>query len=283
MEHVRWTARPDLHNPVVIVAFEGWNDAGDAASNAARFLADRWDAEAFATIDPEDFFDFTSTRPQVSMDEEGIRQIEWPVTTFASTTIPGTSTDVMIVIGTEPQLRWRTFCQQITSVAATYDSPMVVTLGALLAEVAHSRPVSVIGTAYDPEVVERLQLRPSTYEGPTGIVGVLHAACRDTGLQSAALWAAVPTYVPGAPSPKAALALVERTAQLLEVAVMTTDLEIASASYERQVSELVEADDETSAYVASLEARHDDEDDLFPSGTSLVEEVERFLRERPRE
>jgi proteasome assembly chaperone (PAC2) family protein len=280
MEHVDWIARPELRTPVVIAAFEGWNDAGDAASTAARFLADRWEATPFATIDPEEFFDFTSTRPQVSLDDDGARQIDWPQTTLHAATIPGTSTDVIILVGTEPQLRWRTFCRQITDVAAGYQARMVITLGALLAEVAHSRPVSVIGTAYDPEVVERFDMRQSTYEGPTGIVGVLHSACHDAGLTSAALWAAVPTYVPGAPSPKAALALVERSAQLLDVWLPTTDLEIASASYERQVSELVESDEETAAYVASLEQRHD-EDDTFPTGASLVEEVERFLRERP--
>jgi proteasome assembly chaperone (PAC2) family protein len=280
MDHVRWTARPELEQPVLIAAFEGWNDAGDAASTAARYLAERWDATPFATIDPEEFFDFTSTRPMVAMDDEGMRRIEWPETTLSAATIPGTTSDVIILQGSEPQLRWRTFCAEITEVAVAYDARLVITLGALLAEVAHSRPVSVIGTAYDPAVVERLELRPSTYEGPTGIVGVLHAACRDAGLTSAALWAAVPTYVPGAPSPKAALALVERMATMLDAGVITTDLEIASASYERQVSELVEADDETASYVASLEERHDN-DDAFPTGTSLVEEVERFLRERP--
>jgi proteasome assembly chaperone (PAC2) family protein len=280
MEHVQWMARPELAQPVVIAAFEGWNDAGDAASTAARFLGERWGATEFATLSSEEFFDFTSTRPQVRMDDNDVRVVDWPDTTLSAATIPGTTTDVVVVLGHEPQLRWKTFCQQIIDVAVAYEARLVITLGALLAEVAHSRPVSVIGTAYDPAVVERLELRPSSYEGPTGIVGVLHAACRDAGLTSAALWAAVPTYVPGAPSPKAALALVERVGQLLDAPVLTTDLEIASASYERQVTELVEADDETASYVASLEERHD-HDDEFPTGTSLVEEVERFLRERP--
>lgn len=280
MDHVRWTSRPHLESPVVIAAFEGWNDAGDAASTAARYLVDRWDAEAFGEVDPEEFFDFTSTRPQVRIDEGGQREIVWPSTDLFAATMPGDAGDALIVLGVEPQLRWRTFCAQLTDVAQAVQARLVVVLGALLAEVPHSRPTQVVGTAYDPEIVSTLGLQPSSYEGPTGIVGVLHAACRETGLPSASLWATVPSYVPGAPSPKAALALVERLGTLLSVWVPTTDLEIASASYERQVTELVDSDEETSDYVTALEQRHDEDDD-FPTGTSIVEEVERFLRERP--
>jgi proteasome assembly chaperone (PAC2) family protein len=279
VEHVRFTSHPRLERPVVIAAFEGWNDAGDAATVAARFLRDRWNAVTFADIDPEDFFDFTSTRPNVRLDGEQQREIVWPANEFSGGHIDGTSTDVLLLIGTEPQLRWRTFCDQITGLALRYEARMIVTLGALLAEVAHSRPVSVVGTSFDPKIVRDLALRPSRYEGPTGIVGVLHDACRRARLPSASLWAAVPTYVPGAPSPKAALALVEHTAHLLQVGVSTTELEIASASYERQINELVAADDETAEYVARLEERHDDDDD-FPTGDSLIEEVERFLRDQ---
>jgi predicted ATP-grasp superfamily ATP-dependent carboligase len=282
MEHVRWTNRPALHSPVVIAAFEGWNDAGDAASTAARYLAERWDAEEFGEIDPEEFFDFTSTRPQVRLDDEGHREIIWPTTDLYAATMPGDAGDAVVVIGAEPQLRWRTFCAELTDVASAVGARLVVVLGALLAEVPHSRPVPVVGTAHDAVLTAELGLQPSSYEGPTGIVGVLHAACRDAGLPSASLWATVPSYVPGAPSPKATLALVERTCALLGVWVPTTDLEIASASYERQVSELVESDEETAGYVTSLEERHDAGDE-FPSPASLVEEVERFLREGPAE
>ena len=286
MDHVRWSERPSLDRPVLICAFEGWNDAGDASTTAARYLKDRWDGRPVADIDPEEFFDFSSTRPQVRLDEGMQRAIDWPTNELFAATLPGSGADVLLLIGNEPQLRWRTFCRQVTDVAAGFDARLVVTLGALLADVAHSRPVSVIGTAYDPSVVSRLRLRPSTYEGPTGIVGVLHAACRDAGIPSASLWAAVPTYVPAAPSPKAALALVERTAALLDVGVMTTDLEIASASYERQVSELVAADEDTADYVRRLEEHADEDDDAVPpleeqDVDDLVEDIERFLRDRP--
>lgn len=276
MAHLRWTDRPTLDRPVVIAAFEGWNDAGDAASSAIRWFGDRWDADPFADIDPEEFFDFTSTRPEVRR-EDGVRVIDWPLNEFSAGRLPDSGRDVILLQGVEPQLKWRTFCDLVIEVAETYDAAMVVTLGALLAEVPHSRPVNIAGTAYDREVVERLGLAQSTYEGPTGIVGVLHARCRDRGLTSASLWATVPTYVPGSPSPKATLALVEKTAALLDVGVITTDLEIAAASYERQINELVEDDDETQAYVAALEQRHDEGDD---EPADLIEEVERFLRDQ---
>jgi predicted ATP-grasp superfamily ATP-dependent carboligase len=188
--------------------------------------------------------------------------------------------DAVVVLGTEPHLRWRTFCDQVVGVARALDARMVLTLGALLAEVPHTRPTSVIGTAQDSTLIDRLGLQRSTYEGPTGIVGVLQAACTKAGVGAASLWAAVPAYVPGAPSPKAALALVERIAELLEVPVLTTDLEIASASYERQVSEVVAGDEEMREYVERMEERYDADDDV-PAVDSLVEEVERFLRDQP--
>ena len=280
MEHVRWTARPELRTPVVIAAFEGWNDAGDAATTAARYLVDRWEAELVADVDPEEFYDFTSTRPQVRLDDEGLRQIDWPATEIHAATIPGTDTDVMIILGTEPQLRWRTYTGELTQIAVESHARLCITLGALLAEVPHTRPTPVVGTAYEPDVVAGLDLRPSSYEGPTGIVGVLHDAWRRAGLRSASLWATVPSYVPGAPSPKAALALIEHTAAMLDTWVATTDLEIAAASYERQVSELVDADEETATYVTALEERHDDEPGILPSAETIAEEVERFLRDQ---
>ncbi len=280
MEHVRWKARPELREPVVIAAFEGWNDAGDAASTAARYLVDRWDATLVADIDPEEFYEFTTTRPHVRLDDEGRRQIDWPETALYAATIPDTETDVLIVVGTEPQLRWRTYTGELTEIAVSYKARLCVTLGALLAEVPHTRPTAVVGTAYEPDVVAGLDLQPSSYEGPTGIVGVLHDAWRGAGLRSASLWATVPSYVPGAPSPKAALALIERTATMLETWVATSDLEIASAAYERQVSELVDADEETATYVSSLERRHDDDPGPLPSAETIAEEVERFLREQ---
>jgi len=261
----------------VVVAFEGWNDAGDAASSAVRWFSDRWDATPFADIDPEVFYDFTSTRPEVRI-EDDVRVIDWPSNEFSSTSLPGSGRHVVFLHGVEPQLRWRTFADQVLEVAEALDASMVVTLGALLAEVPHSRPVGVVGTAYDEDVVARLGLTPSQYQGPTGIVGVLHDRCRTAGIESASLWATVPTYVPGAPSPKATLALVEKTAELLGEGVITTDLEIAAASYERQIDELVDDDEETQAYVAALEQHHDEQLKV-PEPGELAEEVERFLRE----
>ena len=281
MPHLVRTGTPVLRSPVVIAAFEGWNDAGDAATFAAKFLAERWGATTFATIDPEDFFDFTSTRPHVRLDENNMREIVWPETTLSSTSVPDRDLDVIFVVGSEPQLRWRTFCNEIVTVAQDHGARLVVTLGALLAEVPHSRPVSIVGTAYDPELVARLGLTPSTYQGPTGIVGVLHDAFRRAGVPSASLWAAVPTYVPSAPSPKAALALVERVTELLSAPVSTTDLEIASASYERQIDSLVADDDDTAEYVSRLEEAADDTPMAEEPHGDLIAEVERFLRENP--
>ena len=264
----------------MIAAFEGWNDAGDAASTAARYLIDRWDLDLVADVDPEEFYDFTSTRPEVRLDDDGLREIVWPATEIHTGTIPGGDQDVLLIVGTEPQVRWRTYCDQLTAVAQDQGARLCVTLGALLAEVPHTRPTPIVGTAYEPGVVAGLELQPSRYEGPTGIVGVLHDAWRRAGLRSASLWATVPAYVPGAPSPKAALALVERASALLQTWVPTTDLEIASAAYERQVSELVDADEETATYVASLEVRHDVDPGVLPSADDIAEEVERFLREQ---
>jgi proteasome assembly chaperone (PAC2) family protein len=280
MEPLTWSDRPQLQRPVVVAAFEGWNDAGDAATTAARWLRDRWAPEPLATIDPEDFFDFTATRPQVQLDDGLTRRIVWPATD--ATWGAGTGTDAIVVVGHEPHLRWRTYCEQIVRVAQAYDARLVLTLGALLAEVPHTAPVSVIGTAADEALIERFHLRRSTYEGPTGIVGVLQDACARAGIPAASLWASVPAYVPGAPSPKAALALVERAAEVVSVGVVTTDLEIASASYERQVSEVVADDDEMREYVSHLEARYEGavDDEAGPSPASLVEEVERFLRDQ---
>jgi proteasome assembly chaperone (PAC2) family protein len=275
VEHIRWTRRPALHEPVLIAAFSGWNDAGDAATGAVRYLVDHYDAELFAHLDAEEFFDFTATRPHVGLDDDGQRSITWPSTELHTATLPG-GQDVILVIGTEPHLRWRTFCQEIIEVAKSMGCRQLVTLGALVAAVPHSRPVRVVGTATDTVQQSELDLQPSTYEGPTGIVGALTAACAEAELPAVSLWAAVPTYVPTAPSPKAALALVEHTAMVLGIWLPTTDLEIASASYERQVSELVAEDEETADYVSNLESSHDQDEDQ--PGRSLVEEVERYLR-----
>jgi predicted ATP-grasp superfamily ATP-dependent carboligase len=279
VDHVAWTSRPQLRRPALIAAFEGWNDAGDAASFAARYMANQWDAKQFAELDPEDFYDFTETRPRVRLDDNLQREIIWPANEFYAASRPDHDRDLIVLVGTEPQLRWKTFSRQIVEVVRSLDAGMVVTLGALLAEVAHSRPVSIVGTTSDPTIAEDLGLRPSSYQGPTGIVGVLHDECRQAGLPSASLWAAVPAYVPSSPSPKAALALVERCSALLGLPVDTAELVEATSSYERQVSELVDADEETAAYVADLEQRTDDNPAAeLADGSALIAEVERFLR-----
>ena len=285
MQHVHWQDRPILRRPVLVAAFEGWNDAADAASTAARYLRDRWSARPFASIDPEEFYDFTATRPQVRLTQGITRRIEWPETELSYAALPGTSRDVVVLLGHEPQLKWRTFTEQVVGVAKELGVELVVILGALLADVPHTRPVRVTGTAADGELVRRLGLGKSTYEGPTGIVGVLHEAFSRAHLPSASLWAAVPHYVASTPSPKASLALVERATDLLSSRVATADLELAVADYERQVSEVVAADEDVIAYVRRLELSADDDDDAVPdleimSGDALADELERYLRDQ---
>jgi len=284
MEHLRWEHHPALERPLVVVAFEGWNDAGDAASTAVGYLAESWGARRFASIDPEDFYDFTSTRPQVRLEDGETRSLDWPEVELLSATIPGgghkSGRDVIFVRGVEPQLRWRTFCGLLVEVASAYRAEMVLILGALLADVPHTRPVRVTGSA-DGELAARLGLSRSTYEGPTGIVGVLHQAFVDAGISAASFWASVPHYVHQVPSPKAALALVERSASLIGARVDAAALRVAAVEYERAVSARVADDDDAAAYVAQLEEADDSEPDPSPllgEPERLAEEVERFLR-----
>lgn len=285
VELIRWSRRPNLRSPALLVAWEGWNDAGDAATTAVRHIRDRLGAEPFADIDPEPFYDFTTTRPNVVLDD-GERRILWPENTFSAVVPQVGDRDLVILTGIEPQLRWRTYCEQILSVVEALGVELVISLGSLIAEVAHSRPTTIFGAAYDTELVDRLLLAPSRYEGPTGIVGVFHDACRRADIGSVSLWATVPTYVPHAPSPKAALALVERVSDLLTMRIPTATLEIGSAAYERQITELVADDEDTAAYVDALERQFDQEQDDDEAvveevqGSVLVEEVERFLRDQ---
>ncbi len=279
MEHLRWVDKPALQRPVLVAAFEGWNDAGDAATTAVRFLRDRWKAETVAEIEAESFYDFTTHRPQVRL-EGAQREIVWPTNTLSAAKVPGLDQDILLLDGTEPALLWRTFCKQVIEVVNHYQVDLVLTCGALISDVPHTRPVQIFGVGYDTDAVERLGVEPSTYEGPTGIVGVLHDECRKAGVASASLWAAVPSYVHSAPSPKAALALVAKVASVLGTSLPATDLEIASAAYERQVNQLVADDDETADVVRQLEERYDE----VAEGTEvLVEEVEKFLRDAAEE
>jgi len=266
---------------VLVAAFRGWNDGAQGASLAASFLAQAWQARRFADIDPEEFFDFQATRPHVALEEGLTRRIDWPETAFYHASIPGLERDAVLALGIEPNLRWRTFSEEVVELAQDLEVELVVTLGALLADVPHTRPAPVTGSASDPKLVEELGLASSRYEGPTGIVGVVHDACRRAELPSASLWAAVPHYASLAASPKAALALCLRLADLLGTEFDLADLERASAAYETQVSEAVASDEETEAYVQQLEERRDalGEELDMPSGETLAAELTRFLRE----
>jgi len=269
---------------VLVAGFEGWNDAGDGASGAVRSLMEAWHADPFAEIDPEEFYDFTATRPLVRLVDGKTREIQWPANTFSAATIEEADVDVVLLLGHEPGLKWRTFCEQVVDVVRTVDARMVVTLGALLAEVPHTRPVRVIGTAEDDGLIRRLRLRRSTYEGPTGIVGTLHDALRSRGVPSVSLWAAVPTYVSGPASPTATLALVRRVVDLLGVSFDATELEDDSVQYTRRLDELVADDDDLREFLGRLESAYDSDAATDPDEDAdpgrLIEEVERYLREQ---
>jgi proteasome assembly chaperone (PAC2) family protein len=281
-DELKVSYRPELQNPVLVAAFRGWNDGGQGASLAAGYLAKAWEAERFAEIEPEEFYDFQATRPMVSLEDGTTRKLEWPDNGFFHTRIPGSRRDAVILIGTEPNLRWKTFAGLVLGLAQDLGVERVVTFGSLLADVPHTRPSPVTAAATDPQLVEELGLEPSRYEGPTGIVGVLLDAARRASIPSLSLWAAVPHYVSLAPSPRAALALVSRFAELMSMEVDTGDLETAADEYSDQVSEAVSTDADTAAYVEELEHRVDmlsAEDDL-PSGDTLAAELTRFLKER---
>jgi proteasome assembly chaperone (PAC2) family protein len=275
----------ELRDPVLIAAFRGWNDAGDAASFAAQHLGRSWRSKKFAWIDPEEFFDFQSVRPQVKLIDGVTRQISWPSNEFFAARLDGAPHDIMVLVGTEPNLRWRRFAGLVADVAKSHSASLVITLGALLADVPHSRPTQITGTAISSELVNRLGLRRSRYEGPTGIVGVLHDACGQAGIDSASLWAAVPHYLAVNPNPKAALALVEKAVALVGAPVALDELAKATTTYEQQVSEMVASDEDVQAYVRLLEERADEgEEEIdpsnLPSGDALADELEKFLRER---
>lgn len=285
MQALQWDRRPDgLRAPALVCAFEGWNDAADAASAALTFVGSALGAERFARIDPDEFFDFQSTRPRIRLSETGERAIEWPEIEVFEARVPGAPRDLILLSGHEPSMRWRAFTELVVDLAEALGTQLVVTLGALLADVPHSRPVSVTGLASDPVLVERLGLTPPNYEGPTGIVGILHAACADAGLPSASLWAAVPHYIAAAPNPKAALALVRKMEGLVGVSVDATELEEAAVDYERQVNMAVQSDPDVQAFVERLESAAGDETPDFDpgnvSGDTIASEFQRFLRQR---
>ena len=276
------SSRPELRRPVLIAAFRGWNDGGQGATLGAGYLARQWSAEAFAEIDPENFYDFQAVRPNVSLEEGLTRRLEWPSNTFLHAPIPDLDRDAVVLLGVEPNLRWKTYSQLVLDLAQELGVEMVVTLGSLLADVPHTRPAPVSAAASDPALVEELGVEPSRYEGPTGILGVLLDACRRAGIPSVSLWAAVPHYVSLAPSPRAALALCRRLGELVRTDIDLAELEQAAEEYNEQVTEAVASDAETAAYVEELERRVDlmEAAEELPSGESLAAELTRFLRER---
>ncbi|MGH3017211.1 MAG: PAC2 family protein [Gaiellaceae bacterium] len=279
-DELRLESRPTLRQPVLVTAFRGWNDGGQGASLAAQHLVTTWNAEKFADIDPEGFFDFQATRPRVSLVDGLTRHIDWPENDFFYAS-PASERDIVLLVGTEPNVRWRTFTALVVELVQDLGIELIISLGALLADVPHTRPAPVTGAGSDPELVERLGLQASRYEGPTGIVGVLHDACRQAGIPSVSFWAAVPHYVSLAPSPRAALALCDRLSALLKMPIDVAELEAMVEGYTSHVTEAVSSDEDAVAYVDELEQRVDliEEHDV-PSGESIAAELTRFLRER---
>jgi len=282
---IDWT--PELERPVLIAGFTGWNDAADAASVAVGALASSWEARRFGGFDGEEFFDFQTTRPHVKLVDGVTRQIEWPENMLSATEprlAAAGGRGAVLLTGPEPNFRWRAFCAAVVELARALDVELVVTMGALLADVPHSRPVSVAANSQDASLVESLGLSASRYEGPTGITGVLHRACADAGLPSVSFWASVPHYLPAVPSAPAALALLDKLSGLLGMEVDTAELESTAETYQEQVSVAVSQDSDLSSYVRMLEERFDSQVDQgprnLPSGDELAQELEGFLREQ---
>jgi len=284
MDALQWEAEPpQLRSPALVCAFAGWNDAAGSATAALTTAADSLDAELIAQVDPEEFFDFQANRPTITLSEGMSREIEWPGNALLAAKAEGAERDLILLAGTEPNLKWRTFSDGIAGAAERLGVEMVVTLGALAADVAHTLPVPITGLASNADLVERLDLERTSYEGPTGVVGVLHDACNRRGMPSASLWAAVPHYVAAVPNPKAALALLRRLEGLVGVAVEASELEEESEAFEDQVSNAVSANPEIQNLVRRLEAEQADQLEVgedIPSGESLAEDFERFLRQR---
>ena len=285
MQPLQWDHRPDgLRSPALVCAFKGWNDAADAASSAIEFVGGSLHAERFAVIDPEEFYDFQATRPRTKLSDGQTREIVWPAVELFEARVPKADRDLILMAGSEPSFRWRTFCESVVELAEALGTELFVTLGALLADVPHTRPVSVTGLSSDKALVSRLGLAPSSYEGPTGIVGILHAACQQAGLPSASLWAAVPHYIAATPNPKASLALVRKLEGLVGIVIDASDLESAASDYERQVNVAVQSDPDVQAFVERLEqaAGEDagDEPTSLPSGETIESELQNFLRQR---
>jgi proteasome assembly chaperone (PAC2) family protein len=275
---------PDLVDPVVIAAFEGWNDAAESASSAVDHLMRVWDARVVGAVDPEDFYDFQVNRPHVGSDANGYRRLTWPTTQIAIASPPDLDRDIILIRGIEPSMRWRQFSAEVLAATDELGGALVVTLGALLADTPHTRPIPVTGTATEPDLVDRLKLEQSTYEGPTGIVGVLQDACVKLDIPAVSYWAAVPHYVAQPPCPKATLALLGQLEDLLGASIPLEDLPEEARAWERGVDELAEEDEDVADYVRALEETRDTTDLPEASGEAIAREFERYLkRNRPDE
>ena len=290
MDHLKVHELPgDLRRPILSMAFTGWNDAAEAATTAARYLATTFQAEKFAEIDPEEFYHFGLTRPMVRYRREGSdeREIVWPATEFSVTRSTALPRDLIVGVAAEPHLRWKTYCAAVLELARQCEISLVLTLGALLAEVPHTRPVRLSGTATDPELRTLLGARTSRYEGPTGIVGVLNTFCRENGVATGSLWANVPHYISGIENPKATLAIVKRVLSLLPATGDLTDLDEAVKQFDQNLAEIVAQNAKIAGYVAKLERATKDEEETTPAAPSdlppaseLVAEIEQFLRQQ---
>jgi proteasome assembly chaperone (PAC2) family protein len=274
---------PELRSPALVCAFAGWNDAASAATTALEAVAASLDSEVVARIDPEEFYDFQVNRPTIRLVEGQTREIDWPANTLLSVRVPNAERDLVLLSGVEPNIHWRTFADSIVGAADRLGVEMIVSLGALMADVAHTRPVPITGLASDPDLVEQLGMSRSSYEGPTGIVGVVHDACRRHGMTSASLWAAVPHYVAAVPNPKAALALLRRLEGLTGIAVEASELEDAAEAFTEQVDQAVSANPEIEELVSNLEASQEEDYEVsqnMPSADDIAQEFQQFLRQR---
>jgi proteasome assembly chaperone (PAC2) family protein len=284
VESLSWEGDvPQLRNPILVCSFRGWNDAAAAASTALGTVAEALDSEVIGEVDPEEYFDFQATRPTIVLSEGQARHIEWPQNTLIAARVPAADRDLVLLDGTEPNLRWRTFSETIATAADALGVEMVITLGALIAEVSHTLPVPITGLASDETLVEELDLQRSNYEGPTGIVGVVHDCCRQLGMTSASLWAAVPHYIAAVPNPKAALALLRRLEGLTGIAVEATELEEEATSYEEQISRAVAANPEIEELVEKIESEQSEQfepPEDVPSAESIARDFQHFLRQQ---
>ncbi len=281
---------PKLRNPVMIIAFSGWNDAGEAATGAIKHLLNAWRddtnttiPELIAEVEPEDFYDFQVNRPMVLVDESQIRSITWPDTSVYALSTPQFKHDLVIVKGVEPSMRWKTFTRDILDLADDLEVSLIIAMGSLLADAPHSRPITVSGSGAHPDIAKRLGVEISKYEGPTGILGIIENGCLKRGIDAISLWAAVPHYASASPSPKASLALISAIEDFLNIAIPSGDLLEQSDEWEKSVDELAKEDSEVAEYVKSLEESKDAADLPDVSGEMIAKEFERYLRRRTKD